>query len=224
MNALLLALAIGTLAQAKASTPPAAPDLQQFDSPEGRFKVMLPGTPRSQHLTLDSPFGRAEMNAFLVEKSTSEAYGVVFIDYPKEGQVDADKILETARDEQVAGVKGKLLESRDYKVGSVPGRSFEYEFTIADGTKLTGRTRIFLLKKRLYQVGVIGTNDIAWGQVATKFLNSFDMGDTHKPASRVKPNVQAKRNRARHNEEAALRALDDPEIAAKIDKIRADQS
>jgi hypothetical protein len=225
MTVLILSLALNAVAQAKTGPPAPTPELRRFDSEEGRFHVSLPGIPKVQTFSIDSADGKADAHVFMVELSPSEAYGVVYTDYPSTSTIDPDKLLDSTRDDQIAAVRGKLLDSRATPYRDHPGRSYEYEFAISDGTKLIGRTRLFLLKTRLYQVGAVGIDPLERDQIATKILNSFGLTETAKPISKTKAKAQAKYHRSQREEEAALKALGaDAELTAKIDKLRLEQS
>jgi hypothetical protein len=229
MIALILSLALSAAAQAKPNPAPEGPRLRPFNSEEGRFHISLPETPKVQTFSLETPEGKAEVHLFLVELSPSEAYCVVCTDYPSTSTLDPEKLLNSTRDSQIAAVRGKLLDSRSNPYQEdhheYPGQSYEYEFEIADGTKLIGQTRLFLLEKRLYQVGAVGVGPLDREQIASKILYSFKLNPKVKPISKTKAKAQARKHQSQREEDAALKALrEDAELTAKIDKLRHEQS
>jgi hypothetical protein len=146
---------------------------KEFVSPEGRFSVLMPGTPTVQAQKLNTPVGTIELYVFVVERDGSQ-YLVAYNDYPeavvKSG--DPEKILDGARGGVVANVKGRLLSEVKITLQQSPGR--ELKVMIPNGAQMM-QTRLYFVKNRLYQVGVVTTEAGAAAKDILKFLESFKL-------------------------------------------------
>ncbi len=169
-------------------TPPPSDEVvtwTEFLSEEGRFKVLLPAKPTTQTLTLETPKGQIVHHGFIASK------GGIFciIDYADvpSGTADAAQIKElfdTARDEFLKGVEGKLLSETAIKLDGHPGRE-----VVADlGSGGKGRIRFYLINERFYQLAVMHLRFKLLGEPdgedpAVKFFDSFKIvGDTKRVA------------------------------------------
>jgi hypothetical protein len=79
-------------------------------------------------------------------------------------------ILEAFPEGAAQGVNGKLVSSKETKLGDYPGREFEVELL---GGKAILRGRVFLVDQRLYQVMAIAPADVADSPSIERFLDSF---------------------------------------------------
>ncbi|HAA31297.1 MAG TPA: hypothetical protein DCE56_30785 [Cyanobacteria bacterium UBA8553] len=152
-----------------------------FSSTQGRFTVLMPGTPR--HLTLSvntQDAGIVNLNMFLVERNQeSVIYGVGYNDYPISyiQQLNQKKLIEHAldlgRDAAIRGSQGSLQSERRISLGGYPGREIRYT---RPGGKIT-ITRMYLVKQRLYQVTVETTQQKQryLSKSIEGFLNSFSL-------------------------------------------------
>jgi TonB family protein len=183
----LLVLFVSSSAIIYAQDPPPPPPpaaeynpkaWKEFSSAEGRFSVLLPGTPTEKVEFHDSPVGKLEVHIFTLR--TFAEYLVMYVEYPpnieEEGNVRA--FLDRIRDGSLEGVNGTLLEEKDISFEGHPGRFMRAQ--IVDDHVI--RVRIFVVKNRLYQVGVIMRDkDAPQGilkfneETATKFLDSFKL-------------------------------------------------
>jgi hypothetical protein len=140
-------------------------DLKEFTSKEGGFTIMMPGTPKEMKVS--------GQTMFLIDQGT-KGYLVSYLDNAALGNAAADvvkKSLENGRDAAVASFKGKLLSTKEVKLGDYPGLEFQIE-----APKLgIYRSRIYQVKDRLYQVVVMGPTDAATSKLADRFLDSFKL-------------------------------------------------
>ena len=146
---------------------------KEFSSKEGRFSVLVPGTPSEQTQNLDTGVGAIDLHFFIVEQDGFQ-YLVSYNDYPDAmvREADADKVLDGARDGVVANVQGRLLNEVKVWLADYPGR--ELRIRIPEGRQ-TMRTRLYFVGNRLYQVGVLSAEDSAAADEISKFLNSFKL-------------------------------------------------
>jgi hypothetical protein len=141
----------------------------EFASPEGRFKVQMPGTP-----TQKSEYtAGVEMKMFMVEQKGG-AFAVAYADLPipqRESAQQTQLRLNGARDGCIQNVKGSLAnESRITLEGKFPGRDIEVNLPAQKGLM---RNKIFVVNQRLYQVMVIGSPAWTNSAEAKKFMESF---------------------------------------------------
>jgi hypothetical protein len=148
------------------------PDWKEFASKEGRFKVLMRGTPEQYKLDAESDFGKGvlHMNSVQADKTM---YGANYCDFPAEiKKAPLKQVYDSSRDGAVANLEGKLASEKDIKLGDYPGR--EIRIDVAGGKRLF-RARVYLVDQRLYQVVVFGTREAATSKDADKFLDSFKL-------------------------------------------------
>jgi hypothetical protein len=82
-------------------------------------------------------------------------------------------VLEGAQDGVERSLKGKVVESRELKLGSYLGR--EFTLTLEAGNQY--RARIYMVEGRLYQVILLGSKEYVNSLAAKAFLYSFELTD-----------------------------------------------
>jgi hypothetical protein len=146
---------------------------KEFSSGEGTFSILMPGTPTEKTQKVNTQAGAIDMHLFtLVQKGV--AYLAIYNDYPEVfvQARNADKMLDGARDGAVSSIQGKLLSELIISLDKYPGREIRIE---APDGKHTIQTRIYLVKNRLYQVGVVTPKEGSFSEDVTKFLDSFKL-------------------------------------------------
>jgi hypothetical protein len=146
---------------------------KEFSSHEGAFSTLMPGTPTEKTQKVNTQAGTIDIHGFTLEQK-SFTYMVSYNEYPDAivQAASADKILDAARDGGVSNVQGKLLSELIISLDKYPGREIRIE--AADG-KHTVKTRIYLVKNRLYQVLVVTPKEGSFSNDVTKFLDSFKL-------------------------------------------------
>lgn len=150
------------------------PEWKEFASQEGRFKVLMPGTPKPEKFDTESDFGKGVlyMNSVAVDKTM---YAANYCDFPAEiKKAPIKQVFDSSRDGAVANMQGKLAGEKDIKLGDHPGREIQIE--VAGGKQLF-RARVYLVEQRLYQVVVMGSREAANSKEADKFLDSFKLAE-----------------------------------------------
>ncbi|HYB60573.1 MAG TPA: hypothetical protein VEH50_03750 [Methylomirabilota bacterium] len=147
-------------------------DMQEFDSAEGRFSILMPGVPKADSqqvaLTNDTPARTATLYYFVVSQQNDNiSYMVLYNDYPPDLANDApEAVLQRARD---GATEGKtLLTDTAVSLNGVPGRAYTYRDS--DGT--TFDVHQYLAGRRLYDVMVV-TNKNYTAADRDAFMNSF---------------------------------------------------
>ncbi|MCI0700756.1 MAG: hypothetical protein L0241_06720 [Planctomycetia bacterium] len=150
------------------------PEWKAFKPKGGRCSIEAPGKLVTQPVQeFKQGDVKIKLHMFILESDDGKtAYGLGYADFPVNPDADlADKVLRGAQDGAMKGVKGKLVTSRDLKLGKYPGR----EFTLTLPDKNQYRSRIYLVEGRLYQVIVVGSKDFVASLEARTFLYSFEL-------------------------------------------------
>lgn len=160
-----------TLATTRAGDPPKV-EFQQFASATGKYKVQFPGPVKTETTEVKTAAGAQSLTLDSVSLPGDTLFVVTYIDTPAEAAKAApgprlDKIRDAVR-----GTDGKVLSEKDVTVGfeKLPGRD-----VVIQKPATVIRTRIVLGEKRLYQVMVQGTKEIATSPTADRFFDSFEV-------------------------------------------------
>jgi hypothetical protein len=136
----------------------------EFSSPQGRFAVLMPGTPKEE--TEKNQDGSTEYSFSLV--SDDSAFLIHYSDIPdieKLSQAEITKVLDKAPNDFAEGAKAKLITAKSVTLEGHPGKEFEFKIS----EEINGKGRVFLVNQRLYiVVGMTTqTNNVQ------RFLDSF---------------------------------------------------
>lgn len=145
-------------------------DWQKFSSDEGRFTVLLPGTPSEESQTDKTEDGIPYQEHYFSVTQPNAVYFVTYSDIAGEevNQVDPDAVLKAAT-EGLLSDGGKLVSNHEISLSGYPGREIQYR----DSQGNLGNTRIFLVGGRLYQLVAIASNS----DDIQMFFNSFELMD-----------------------------------------------
>lgn len=139
---------------------------REFSSPEGRFSVLMPGTPAAETRTpKDQPI---ELHMFTVDQG-SKAFMASYFDLAP-SSVLPDAILDGARDGSVMNMQGTLIKEERITLDGHAGRAFQAS---ARGNSFV-ETRMYLVDRRLYMLMVV-RQDREEDKDAAKFLSSFKL-------------------------------------------------
>jgi hypothetical protein len=120
---------------------------KEFKSSEGRFSIVLPGTPKKEVNTQDTKIGKLTSHYFNLETDLGH-YLVTYVDMPEGPTTPADTkaALDSARDQALSSGARLLLEN-DISVAGVVGREL-----LVEQNGLIVKARFFFVKARLYQI------------------------------------------------------------------------
>lgn len=155
--------------------PAAAQEWQETKSTEGHFQVLMPGEAQYQSQDVDTEVGKIKLHVFAVATSGgAAAYLVMYEDYPAEDvkKTGAETILNNARDGALKGIRGKITKETKIRYGSHPGLEFSLSGTSND-TAVHCVWRLYLVRDRMYQLGVVGIKQPAPPEMIDKFFASF---------------------------------------------------
>jgi hypothetical protein len=147
---------------------------QPYSNEAGKFSVEFPGKPRFEKRTVPSAAGPLPLNNFTVSANGgATAYIVSYTDYPAAitGNADPQKMLIGARDGQLKNLDATASSDTVIDVNGSPGRDIQFKSTKG----YTGRTKLVLVKSRLYQVLALTTNGTGKPADFARFVNSFKL-------------------------------------------------
>ncbi len=140
-------------------------------SAEGSFSASMPGRPTKTTQTVQTAFGKIDVHMNVVERNMGQiAFIVSYSDFPLVG--DKNGALNGGVQGAVKSVNGTIETQHDIEIAGYPGRHVTFNGSVA-GQPLIGHTRVLFVKKRLYQLLVLGLpNEIQQPDVQ-RFLESF---------------------------------------------------
>jgi hypothetical protein len=149
---------------------------EKFNSPEGRFNVLMPAKPALETKEVDSPVGKLTLYAYSASNKTGY-FLTSFGDYPVEPKDAAN--VETVLDAVQSGVlKGIEAEAspgaKKISLGAYSGREFSAKKEM-QGMKVVFNWRIYLAGRRLYQLAVVTEETVTPSPQIAKFFTSFDI-------------------------------------------------
>jgi hypothetical protein len=172
---LVLTLLAGTVAAQDPPPPVGQPSAGQdsakvwkeFNSKEGRFSVSVPGTPKPEDRTMETPIGSLTTYAFVLQTDMA-LYYVSYVDLPMPpGPLtpeDRKEALDSTR-ERILGSGARIITESDVSVAGNPGTEI-----LAEKDAMILRARFALIGSRLYQIilGAPRTSVFINGKVSPK--------------------------------------------------------
>ncbi len=138
-------------------------EFKDFTSPEGKFTILMPGTPEKKTQTIHNM-----MLVMYGMNVKNGAYAAGYADIPPGTPFSLPGAVQG-----IAGSHGgKVLSEKDYTLEGKTGREFEIETTTPKGF-VSGR--VIVINNRLYQILALGTNARLSNADVQKFLNSFKL-------------------------------------------------
>jgi hypothetical protein len=156
-------------------TPPAAGQgaWRPYVSAEGRFQVVMPGTPQVKRQTV--PAGQVSLEVVIVSSSDPDTHvecGVCYFDLPEQlHNMTTEQLLVARREGIVNAVKGKVVSERQVTLNGQTG--LETVIELPNGVTLVIRS--FMINHRLYTVMIAGPGLNPAAEAAQAFLNSFNV-------------------------------------------------
>jgi hypothetical protein len=162
------------------TSPPPAAAWKEFQAKQGRFSVLLPGTPAYEVQTRDFPaVGATQVHTYVLRQEPY-VFLVVYADLPP--QLLRTGPLAVADDMQngfLESLDARLVSEKDIKISGKPGKEFR-----ADVPKLPGiaLSRAAAVGGRVYQIAVVAPREQSPVPELRKFLDSFKLLAPPKPA------------------------------------------
>ena len=180
----IIVLLLASIASAFQEPAPSAP-WQTFNSPEGRFSVVVPTEPKAEVREVDSVVGKLTLYSYA--SSSEAAYLMVsYGDYPNEpaDAAIAEKVLDGVREGVLKSIGGEVISaskivlkgraSSGAPLIEYPGREFTGN-KIQDGSEIYYSWKVYLVGRRLYQLAAITNKANATSPDISKFLTSFQV-------------------------------------------------
>jgi hypothetical protein len=149
------------------------------------FQALMPGTPRQDHQTQQTPAGNIELDKFIVEpKGKNELFMVMSMRFPDAvGRAlgGPQKLLELGRKDVLAASQGQLKSEKQITLNDWPG--LEMEVLPATGGIL--KSRVYATNNQLYTV-TVGVSQVRLSSEDVQtFFESFKL--PIQPVAAVKP-------------------------------------
>jgi len=144
--------------------------LIEFSPKDGGFSIMMPDKPSQRDLSHNTDNGKASSPLYELTKDAFK-YVITYLDYPfsAEGK-ERDKLLDTGAEAGITNVGGKVVSNTPISIDSYPGREVKGEMQ-----GILYRSRVYLVRQRLYLLIVWMPTTKASSENATKFLESFKL-------------------------------------------------
>jgi len=143
-------------------------------SPDGKFKVMMPGTPtENTQFASGAAGGPGAFVKMWVTEVSGGAYMVSAADFPNTGGADVESLLDGGVNGAMANSGGTLgSQSKVTLAGKYPGRDFQGTIPSKDAAL---HARMYIVNGRLYQLLVLGKKSFVDSPDTAKFLDSFKL-------------------------------------------------
>lgn len=136
----------------------------RHDCLQGGYSVLMPGAPDEEDTPANPAIALLGGHMSIIERPDGSAYMAKRSRFSAE-HADVKQELDSARDNVVALLGGKLQSQQDVQLGEHPGR----EIVVALPDNSVMRTRYFLADKSLFQVSA----SVARGQESSSETNAF---------------------------------------------------
>ncbi len=163
-----------------------------LDSAEGRFSVSMPSKPEPTSRVVDTAVGKLPLYTF--GSATRVAQLIVsYADYPSEPSDAAqyEKVLDGVRDGVLKGLDADLLIETRITLQGHPGREWR-AIKAAGDVEIVFSWKVYLVGRRLYQLGAATTKADAEAPEVERFFNSFQLLGLVSPQETAKPPRSAK--------------------------------
>jgi hypothetical protein len=187
-------------------------------------KVLMPLEPRYVERTFQpvkaEPPVVVRMHLATLPDKTAQ-FGFVYSDLyrsPGTNRKKIDEVLDGARVGAVARVLGKLIDEEEIMVAKNRGRDFVYT-CVQDERPLKIKTRVVLVKRRLFQMNYIAEAEHFDEKLADKMFASFELVDLPVDAppaprpGRAKPIVAGKKK-----SDSTTKLPESPDVSEPVDK------
>lgn len=167
---------LGALAVAATASGCAGRGPESYTSEAGNFRAEFRGTPKVSVQDVSAPgAGSVPMHVVQSELPDRTSYSVFYADYPSSlDQADPDRVLDGVATGLAQGMGGSAAVPAQQPIALAghPGREFSLQVRDS-GHSGTGRVRIYLVGRRLYQILFIADSARFTAAEADRFLSSF---------------------------------------------------
>ncbi len=123
----------------------------KFSSPEGRFEILMPGTPAvGKIVDVQLPTFTAQLHPFLSLRPPSFGLMCGYADFPFTPE-NTSEIFDRTRDGSIRNVQGKLIAEGNLALNGYPGRRFR---STAQGNSFIDE-EMYLVGRRFYLITIL---------------------------------------------------------------------
>ncbi len=146
------------------------PPFQEFRSDAGNFSILMPGKPKTENQTIETPAGSIVLVSYMAGSSKAGC-AVAFADYPQQliDASDKQKLLDGAQNGAIKNVNGRLVKETRVSFNGLPARDVVIEIP----GKAFINARLIISGPRLYQLMLITPTNEGHEEDVSKFFNSF---------------------------------------------------
>jgi hypothetical protein len=168
---------VATAESPTADPSPAADEWTTFTSTGGKFDIKAPETMSEQSSSNPSAAGTLETHMFTA-KDGAIVYQVGYTDMPSSvvRAATPQTLLKGGEQGALQAIHGEAESSKIVSVQKNPGREFTTTAEVA-GMRFDFIGRVVLVKRRLYQVQVLGPKGTVKDADRRKFIDSFHLAD-----------------------------------------------
>lgn len=147
----------------------------KLDSVEGRFSVSMPSPPEPATRDVDTAVGKLALYSFGSSNNVTHVM-ISYADYPTQpsNAVQYEKVLDGVRDGVIKGLEADLISETQIILRSHPGRELRAKKMFGD-VEIVFTWKIYLVGRRLYQMGAATTKADAEVPDVQTFFNSFQL-------------------------------------------------
>lgn len=160
-----------------AGGPDASAEPAAFVSKQGNFRIKFPGEPRLMSQTIKTPVGPQQLQTYMVETPEQIIYGVTITNIAE--QMIRGRNPRPMLDGSIRGMAKlgwSIKQKGPITLGKHPGRFVKFEVQSPQvAEKGLGRSRIYLVGNRLYQLDVVGPESKVELDSVEAFLDSFQL-------------------------------------------------
>jgi hypothetical protein len=146
--------------------------VKKFSNADGKFMIQFPAEPKVSDQKVPTAAGDIEMHMFVYEKSATEAYQVIYSDYPSEiiKATNIDTLLKNSKNGCVNELKAKITEEKKIDMNGNPGVWFR-----ANSDQFYVTYKLFLVGNRLYQIGMLRDGSHVTDDAVKGFMDTFEL-------------------------------------------------
>ena len=121
---------------------------------------------------MQTEVGAVTSHIYIFEKSISEAYAIIYNDYPKDSLTEdnADEFLNDMARHLAKKMQANLINEENIWINDYPGRDIKLK--LPNG--FIYWIRLCTVENRFYQIQAVIANN-AYSENAKKFLDSFEL-------------------------------------------------
>ena len=148
---------------------------------KGNYSILFPGNPATDSSIKNTQIGDLTIVNHIYETpenipDSNLVYGLSLTDYPPKYILQDSKtfikgFFDSVVKGAVNGVKGKLIEEKDFSLKNYPGKELKIDYD--NGTAII-TMKIMLVKERVYALQTIALPGQEVNANAARFFNSFD--------------------------------------------------